>query len=243
MYGLVKVAKSGKQIVDDFTRQFSSEPLLPTDEFFSLFHNLRNKHNLKSQLSPVEDVMANRYYPPNDFFPNGLIASTPHKNLLLHEAGHALDPKFVGDATRANTIIQKGLPGSAAVGMAAPSISENISKDEGLSGGTYALAGAAPVVGAGLGFGAGKIVERTEDRANKFVKDYLTDEFGGDAAKAKKVFDESPLPIGRKSYNKQTKNLALRGGAMGAVAGGAGLGAAYLTDKLKSYRKQKNELK
>lgn len=246
MYGLAKIANQQQQAVNRFMEK--SEDVLSDVEFGELLNKIKNNYGgnaphefteaTNSRFMPqfqLKMLQDKGMFENAENYKDGAVLSNANKHIALHEYGHSLDTKLDSDIMKVQDG-QKRIPLAAmGVGATAPTAgviaadNEKDSKRNALLG-----AGAAGAVG-GVGmYGLGRRIEGTEDRANDFVKRFLTDELG-DAAKAEESFKNSPLPHGRETYKIQTKNMARGGVLAGGIGAGLGLGIAGLARQFKDF--------
>lgn len=244
MEGLVKVAfirtiKELQQLGNELTDRMGNEATLTPQQVEELIQNLKTNYDVKtnyqmlpksrtleSMFLPKETLEQNRALFPRDFnTEHGHIQVGPHKEVLLHETGHSLDPKVM-DAVKGKNFLASTAPKATFyTGIAAPGVGVAAADKEHENAAALAGVATGAAAGGGLAYYGGKKVEGAEDRANDFVKRYLTDELG-DVAKAEEAFNKSSLPLARKTYSLNTKIQTGAGAVGGGVAGLMGLGLA-----------------
>lgn len=170
----------------------------------------------------MQDIQAQKLnLPTGQDYTKGIISSENVKEVLLHEAGHSIDFKPVKISSR---LLGSIAPLAAlGTGVAVP-MHLNKKQEEPNAATNVAVGGA---VGAGVGIASAlpKHVEmgREEDRANTFVKRFLTDELG-DVKKADEAFANSSLPHYRDTYRKHRNKKVRQAGIAGLVGAGVGAG-------------------
>lgn len=154
------------------------------------------------------------------------VRSPRSKEVSLHEIGHMMDysknsAEYGNQRKRnkPNAITGTILPsvGNAAMMTALPTKAGAI--------GSVINTGANAAYEGYKGYKDGRLTQLQEDRANQFAMKYLTDKYGGDRDKAQQHFNNSALPIARRTYDNLHKTEAVRRGARPIIMGG--LGATY----------------
>lgn len=216
--------------IQKFLQKTEKAPLLLDSQVNKLVEGLRKEHGLTARFRTVDSPLESRYSSPRQLQDmgmsvekptEGLITSIPNREVILHEAGHALDPKFNRDVEVVRHATPIGNSAAFGTGIAAPIVGKKQteeSREENGHRGWQTLGGSV-LIGAGSGYGVGKVIEGTENRANNFVKSYLTKELGSKEL-AEKTYQSSPLPEGRKTYSRGTRMMAL-GGVSNALSGAA----------------------
>lgn len=154
------------------------------------------------------------------------VLSPRSKEVTLHEAGHMADYSKNRDEYnrlhkkyKANPIISTVAPtvGSAAATSLLPR----------KAGIPLAIAGtgAAAAYEGYKGYKDGRLVQLKEDRANKYVEDYFTKQYGS-REKAKQHIEKSVIPTARRTYDDVHVKKAIKGaliptafGTYGAITG------------------------
>ncbi|MGE7305782.1 hypothetical protein ACQKJG_18335 [Priestia megaterium] len=257
MEGLVKLAWSPRyvqQAGQDFMERANQERFMDPEKYRQFVDGVQKKYNINVPVNELDDDMLSQsmyIHPvgmrqlgmvPDEETADGMINSARHKEITLHEMGHAQDKNMLRDKKLAQkAAIGSGLSfygGAAAPGIYAANSKEN---DSDAKKKDAILAGSAAVGGGLAGLASGKLVERTEDRANDFVKKVLTDELGS-AEKAKQAFNESVLPSARKTYSAMSKFQGMNGLVTGGVGGAMGLaGAAAIRHNRNKQEQQNNQ--
>lgn len=157
-----------------------------------------------------------------------------YKEIILHELGHVADPdkaKHFEIADKIENVIPQYATSSTILGSYLVSDKNPSEEDSVMDKGQGVMAGLGLTgLGAGAAYWAGKTYEASEDRANKFVKDTLTEELGSRAL-AEKTFKESVLPYARKTYSDKTRAMVRdnrRKGIIGTAIGASAGGLTYL---------------
>ena len=255
MEGLAKVAWTPRKMQEagqDFFERANQERFMDPESYRQFVDGVQKKYNINVPVNELDDEMLSQsmyIHPvgmrqlgmvPDEETADGLINSARHKEITLHEMGHAQDKNMLRDKKLAQkAAIGSGLSlygGAAAPGIYATHSKENGSDEKKKDA---MLAGSAAVGGGLAGLASGKLVERTEDRANDFVKKVLTDELGS-AEKAKQAFNESILPTARKTYSAQTKLQGTGGLLAGGIGGAMGLAGAAGIRHMRDKQEQQN---
>lgn len=156
------------------------------------------------------------YEPRKEKAIGGKIESPRIKEIFLHETGHALDP-YVKSRSEKSHKVMRGIGGTGlATALLAGSLATNLTEDEDAQKAIVLGSGAVGGI-ASLPISVDQL--KGEYNANRFVKEYLTEELG-DAKKAKEAYKKSLLPKMLQTYHlgaigRSIAPLAIGGSAFG----------------------------